>query len=103
MAVKAIRISTGDDIVGDLSYNEEKDEYTIVNPVQLIMVPSKTAGQPSFGFAPFPVYGEQVRNFTLNISKRHVILECNIEEEFVNQYNSMFGAGIITPPKKLIV
>jgi hypothetical protein len=39
----------------------------------------------------------------INIETCHIMFVCDPSEDFLNQYNSIFGAGIIAPQKKLIV
>lgn len=103
MAILSLKLLNGDDIVGDISFLEDENIYTVVNPVQLILVPTASKSEPSFGFVPYPIHADRPTDFTLKICKDHVILCCELATEFVNQYSSMYGSGIITPPKGLIV
>jgi|CryBogDrversion2_4_1035264.scaffolds.fasta_scaffold27582_1 hypothetical protein len=98
--IKCVRLVTGEDIICDLV--ENTDSYTFNNPVQLGMVPSQTTGQPTFGFVPFPVYGKDKKDFSMEISKRHVVFVTEAVDEFITQYRSM-NSGIVTPSQGLIV
>ena len=98
MAVKALKLVTGEDLIAE--FKENGDCYDLTNPVQVSMVPSRSGSQPTFGFIPFPLTSNDKE---IKIHHKNVMFVCNAAEEFENQYNSLFGTGIITPPKKLIV
>lgn len=98
MNIKCLKLVTGEDIVSEVEDNV--DSVTLKNPVQVSMVPSRNTGQPTFGFIPFPIASKDKE---LTISKVHIIFECNPAEDFETQYNSLFGSGIITPPKDIIL
>lgn len=102
MNIRALKLVSGEDIIGVVSNTEHN--ITIENPIRLMMVPmSNPQSQPSFGFAPFPVYATGSTNFKLTISKSHIIFDIEPDQEFINQYNSIFGTGIVTPSKSIIV
>lgn len=104
MPVRAIKLTTTEDIVGDVTFDEATNEYVVKEPAQLLIIPTKNSSQPSFGFVPFPIHAERGTNYTLRFNANHVIIKpIEIGSEFVNQYNSMFGSGIITPPSGLVV
>jgi hypothetical protein len=98
--IKCVRLVTGEDIICELVDNGET--YIFSNPIQLGMVPSQTTGQPTFGFVPFPVYGKDRKDFSLEISKSHVVFVTEAVDEFIDRYRSM-NTGIVTPPKGLII
>lgn len=99
MSIKSLRLTTGEDIISEI-VSDIDGVYTLKNPVQVSMVPSRTNGQPTFGFIPFPLTSNDKE---LSISKVNVVFVCEPAEEFLNQYNSLFGSGIITPTKQLLV
>lgn len=103
MSVRVLRLVTGEDVVGDVEFDSDSNEYKIKEAVQLVMIPSKSTGtSPSFGFAPFPIYREDSSIERLTISKNHVIFDTQLSTDFANEYNSRFG-GIITPPKNIVI
>jgi hypothetical protein len=92
MTVMAIKLVTGEEIIGDASATPE-GRISVSNAVTLRMFPSQIAGgQPSMGFQPFP---------TLAISRRtpmmfeplHVVYSYVPDEELVIEYNRMFEEG----------
>lgn len=98
MSVLSIRLVTGEDIVAEVE--DTGTGVTLTNPVQVSMVPNRGGGHPTFGFMPFPLTSNDKE---ITIKKDHVVFTCAPADEFLNQYNSLFGTGIITPPKQLIV
>jgi len=95
--IKCVKLTTGEDVLADFS--TENGLSTLENSVQVIMVPSRT-GEPNFQFIPFPIMSNDKK---IDIENCHIMFVCEPSEEFLNQYNSIFGAGIITSQKKLIV
>lgn len=99
MAIKGVKLVTGEEIVADVE-NSGDNRFKLTNAVQLRMVPPQVAGgQPSMGFMPFPAFGEQ--KSTLLIEPLHVVYIYDPVEDIVTNYKQAFG-GIITPPKQLI-
>lgn len=95
--VKCMKLITGEDIMGEVKI--EGGEIVLTNPVQVSMV-STRSGEPNFGFIPFPLVSNDK---VITIKEDKVMFVCEPAEEFLNQYNSIFGSGIVTPSKKLIV
>ena len=102
MKVLALRLVTGEDLLGELE-SESETEFVLVNPVGITVVRGKD-GQPNVGFSPFPLHSEQKTGTTIALAKKHVVYSYTPAEEFITNYNQVFGVGIVLPPtKKLIV
>lgn len=99
MNVKCFRLVTGEDIMAE--FEDVGDSVKWKNPVQISMV--RSGSTPTFGFLPFPMYTGQNKNIELTIEKKYIIFDSQADDEFVQQYNSIFGAGIITPSKSILV
>lgn len=97
--IKVVRLITGEDILCQLQ-ETSNDMYDLVDPVRIAIVPNRT--EANFGFAAWPVYNEQKKGTVIKIGKQHVMFITTPAEEFLNQYDSIFGSGIITPQKSLI-
>jgi hypothetical protein len=97
--LKLIRLISTEELMAEL-VRESETSITIKNPVRVMIVPSKTDPKtPTVGFAPWMDFSED-KEFTIH--KAHVIVTSKPVQDFINNYNSMFG-GIITPSSKLIV
>lgn len=101
MNVKCFRLTTGEDIMAE--YEQHDDHIVLTNPVQISMIPSRTGSNSTFGFMPFPIYVGQNSKTVLNIKNEHIMFSSEADEQFMQQYDSIFGAGIITPTKNIIM
>jgi beta-lactam-binding protein with PASTA domain len=97
--VALLKLTNGDEVIGEI-ISTSIAQTTIKNPVRVVVVPSKTdARTPTVGFAPWAEFSEE-KEFA--IDKSHIIVIMKPIQEFINQYNSMFG-GIVAPSSKLII
>jgi len=102
MKIVALKLVTGEDVLGGLE-SESETEFVIENPVGIAVVRGRD-GQPNVGFSPFPLHAPQEKGATIAFSKKHVVYSYTPAEEFITNYNQVFGVGIVLPPtKKLIV
>lgn len=100
--IKGIKLMTGEDLLADAELFN--GVYTLTNPVRLAMIPPQNGQtQPSVGFAPFPTFGLQSSKNIIQVSGGSVSYEYIPDEEMEQQYNKVFGSGIVLPTKKLLV
>ena len=100
MDVIGLKLITGEDLLGEVE-SQSETEFVFVNPVGISIVRGPD-GQPSVGFTPFPLHAEQKSGTTVSIKKKHVVYDYVPAEDFITNYNQIFGTGIITPPKQII-
>lgn len=99
--IKLFKLLNGQEIIAEV-LDESLTKIKIKNPVAVMVIPSKTDPKtPTVGFAPWVEFSED-KEFIIDSS--HIVVKMNPINEFVTQYNSMFG-GIVLPPSisKLIV
>jgi hypothetical protein len=97
--VRLIKMISGEELLAQIM-SETGNEIIIQNPVRVIIMPSKTNPQtPTVGFAPWAEFSDE-KQFTIH--RAHVIVIMKPVQEFINQYNGMFGR-IVTPSSKLII
>ena len=97
--LRLIRLVSGEELMSEVM-SETDTHISIKNPVRVVIMPNKLdAKTPTVGFAPWFDFSEQ-KDF--DIHKAHVIATSKPVQEFINQYNSMFG-GIVAPSSKLII
>jgi hypothetical protein len=101
MKVLALRLVTGEDVLGELE-SESETEFVIENPVGITVVRGKD-GTPNVGFSPFPLHSEQKSGSTIALAKKHVVYSYTPAEDFVTNYNQIFGSGIVLPPTKQLI
>lgn len=101
MKILAMKLVTGEEILGEIE-SESETEFVICNPVGIAIVRGKD-GQPNVGFAPFPLHAEQKTGATVALNKKNVVYSYTPAEDFVNNYNQIFGSGIVLPPTKTLI
>lgn len=89
MTIKLITLKTTQTILGKVE--ETSLEYTIKEPVQVIVQPTKEG--PMMGFAPFLEFSNEFKQ-GIRIAKHDILCVTTPVVELQNQYNQVFGAGI---------
>lgn len=100
--IKLIKLITGEEIISEvLEDNKGSEGYLkLKQPLRVMIIPSRTDPKtPTVGFAPWAEFSEE-KEFVLD--RKHVLLVSSPIQEFINQYNSVFG-GIVAPSSKLIL
>ena len=100
MDLIVLKLITGEEILGE-NIGKNSDIWTIKNPVG-ITFHRGADGKPAVGFAPFPIHAEQKVDATIDIDSQHVVYSYEPAQEYIDNYNQIFGAGIILPNKTLI-
>lgn len=101
MNIQAMKLITGEEILADVE-SQSETEFVLSNPVGIAIVRGQN-GQPNVGFAPFPLHAEQKKNAILTLAKKHIVYYYTPAEDFINNYNQLFGSGIVLPPTKQLI
>jgi len=101
MEILALKLITGEDVLGEVE-SQSETEFVICNPVGISIVRGKD-GQPNVGFSPFPLHAEQKTGTTIALAKKNVVYSYTPAEDFISNYNQIFGSGIILPPNKSLI
>jgi hypothetical protein len=96
-----LKLINNEEVMGEVEPNNEGD-YVITNPVRIQVMPGKT-GEPQIGFAPWPMFSEPKTEQKFSISSLSVVYSYSPAQELINNYNSVFGSGIVVPPTKQII
>jgi hypothetical protein len=92
MTIQCLKLSSGEEIVGEITSNPSEFVIKIKNPASIHMVPSSQNGTMGIAILPWLSYAED-HEFT--ISKETIaVLPFEPSVEFLNRYNQMFGSGI---------
>jgi hypothetical protein len=100
MTIYAMKLITGEDVLAAID-SETETEFVLENPVGIAVVRGQN-GQPNVGFAPFPLHAAQVKDATISIAKKHIVYYYEPAEDFITNYNQLFGSGIVLPNKQII-
>jgi hypothetical protein len=90
MNIKIIRLVSSEELIGD--WNEETK--TIINPV--VMVP---IAKDQLGFQPWIPYSEEEE---MTFKEQHIVVVLTPDKKLQNEYNKVFGSGLIVPEENLI-
>jgi hypothetical protein len=101
MKVIAFKLVTGEDVLGEFDTQSET-HLVISNPVGITVVRGQN-GQPSIGFSPFPLHGEQKKDSQQVFALKHIVYQYTPAEDFITNYNQIFGSGIVVPQQKQII
>ena len=95
MAVKLLRLKSGEDIVGEVV--KENEELIIISNPAMLMPVSHSPGrqdQIQIGLAPWIPFSEE-KEFKL--PRDWILLTTTPAQDIVNNYNQAFGSGIVIP------
>lgn len=97
MNIKLIRLQTGEDLMGDVLINENND-VVIENPCMVYVRP--TGNSASVGITRWLPYSAE-KSFT--IDSKWVVVITDPVDDLKNEYNKVFGSGIIVPPTQIAI
>lgn len=106
MTIKILKLVTGEDVLGDVELGS-RTSYTVTDPVGVTIVRQRD-GSPGVGFTPFPLHkvGDPTQppenGYVIDIPIRSVVYSYEPAQDFIDNYNQIFGAGIILPNKQII-
>jgi hypothetical protein len=98
--IRVVKLVTGEDILAEI--DEDETHVIITNPVRIAVMPGQN-GQPNIGFAPWPVHAEQESGSEYLVHKKHIVYHYTPAQEYLNNYNQIFGSGIVLPPTKQLI
>ena len=98
MTIKAVKLVSGEELVVEIT-EENDSSVTFKNPVACVLQRSQQTGGAALGFMPWM----HAADGPFTVDKSKIICVANVAEEVKNGYNQIFGAGIVVPPKDLIL
>ena len=96
MAIRLLRLKSGEDIVADIDENEEF--ITLENPAQIMPMGDPRGGNVQMGFGPWVPFTNQKE---IEISRDWVVFVVEPAKDIVNNYRQAFGSGIVVPEVKV--
>jgi hypothetical protein len=96
--IKVLKLVSGEELVVEIT-NETEVLVEFKNPVAAVLQRSQQTGGAALGFMPWM----HAADGPFTIDKTKIITVANVAEEVKNGYNQIFGAGIMVPPKDLIL
>ena len=92
--IKIIKLISGEELIADVTpIDIVGNALTLDKPCMLQMVPSRSnPEQPSMALIPYAVYTDSHK---VTVKQEHIIWSEEPLKELYNQYNSIFGSGIV--------
>lgn len=101
MSIRIVKLINNEEIMAEIEVDD--NNIILTNPVGVAIVRGQD-GRPNIGFAPWPLHSTQgEKDASYPIAKKHVLYYYTPAEDFINNYNQIFGAGIVVPPTKQII
>ena len=100
MSILVLKLTSGEDVLGDMEIL--KGQWHIKNPVGIAVVRGKD-GQPNVGLSPFPLHAPQKKDAVIDIAVSSVVYSYEPAQDFIDNYNQIFGSGIVLPTPKQII
>ena len=94
MAVKLLRLKSGEDIVAEHVQGKIGQNITIENPAMLMPMSDGRGNQVQVGLAPWMPFSAEKR---FDGPGDWVLLLTEPAPDIVNNYNQVFGSGIVVP------
>ena len=90
MNIKVIKLITAEELIGE--WNQEKNSIT--NPV--IMIP---VSKDQVGFQPWVPLAKEEEIF---LKEQHIMVVLTPDTKLQNEYNRVFGSGLVLPDEDLV-
>ena len=90
MNIKVVRLVSGEELIGD--WNRETN--TITDPV--VMVP---IAKDQLGFQPWIPYAEDKE---ITFKEQHIVVVLTPDNKLQNEYNRVYGSGLLVPEDKIV-
>ena len=94
MAVKLLRLKSGEDIVAEHVLGKIGQNITIENPAMIMPLSDGRGNQVQVGLAPWMPFSAEKR---FDVPGDWVLLLTEPAQDIVNNYNQAFGSGIVVP------
>lgn len=101
MNILVLKLVTGEEVLGELD-NELENSVILKNPVGISIVRGRD-GSPNVGFSPFPLHSEQEKDSKIMLDKSHVVYYYTPAKDFRDNYEQLFGSGLVLPPTKTLI
>lgn len=91
MNIIALKMLSGEDIICALKI-EDAESFQIENPASIIAQPTADGRGVSVGLAPYLPYSKEKN---VKVYKHACAATFNPDKQLVNEYNRIFGSGIV--------
>jgi len=93
MAIKVLKLVNGDEVIGDVEWNEDHTEATVSKPGKMVMWLTEDQ-KMGLGMSIWVPYSDQT---DFPIKAEHIITEIEPAADIRNDYSSKLGSGLVVP------
>ncbi len=90
--VKVFKLINGEEIISEI-HDHNVNHFELKNPANIMLQPTQN-GQMGVGIAPYMPYADG----NVKLYKSSIASEATPEQNMINEYNRIFGAGIEIAP-----
>jgi hypothetical protein len=98
MTIKVYKLINGEEIITKVK-SEEGDVIQTESPATIV-IHDQGNGQAGLGMAPYMPYIEDKK---ISLAKSAVASYGEPDEKLANEYNRLFGSGLVVPQKQKII
>jgi len=91
MMIKIFKLITGEELITEVTSSSDS-EYQLENPASIVV--KQTSTGMGVALAPFLAYSSG----KVHLAKHAVAVEGEADDQLVNEYNRIFGSGIVVAP-----
>lgn len=96
--IRLLKIITGEEIIADVTAESGGTSITLKTPCVIQLVRSdKSPDGVSMGMLPYAPY---TKDHSVTLARSQVVWSEEPVEELYNQYNRLFGTGIVVPTQQ---
>lgn len=96
--IKIVKLISGEEIIADVTLN--RNELTLDKPCVLQMMSSRSnPEQPTMALIPYAMYTDSHK---VTVKQEHIVWSEEPLKELYNQYNSIFGSGIVVSKSPIL-
>lgn len=92
MDVFGFRLTTGEVVLTQLGTSDSQDYFVLKDPAQMI-VQEMEPGRAGVALQQFIPYGNSIKLY-----KSSITASFNLDQQIQNEYNRLFGSGIVIAP-----
>ena len=92
MAIKLLRLKSGEDVVAEVE--ESEDSVTLDNPAVIMPMRDPRGGNVQWGFTPWAMFSNDKK---IQVQREWIVFISEPAKDIVNNYRQAFGSGIVVP------
>ena len=102
MNVVGLKLITGEEIICEVSYKND-ESFFVKNPVTVMPIHNTDIQKNTMMFIPYPTICDFETDGNVEILRNHVICVFEPEKILKENYDKIYGSGIVVPKKEILL